>query len=63
MVTEISLIGPPIGMNVFVLRHVLPDVPSATIFKGVPPFVLCGLGCLALLVLVPGISVPLPSLM
>src|SRR5690606_26440115 len=33
--TEISLITPPIGMNVFVLRSVLSDVPLWTIFRGV----------------------------
>lgn len=35
VVTEISLITPPIAMNVFVLRSVLPDVSLGTIFRGV----------------------------
>ena len=38
VVTEISLISPPIGLNVFVLRSVLSDVPITTIFRGVLPF-------------------------
>lgn len=38
VVTEISLISPPIGLNVFVLRSVLRDVPITTIFRGVLPF-------------------------
>ncbi|CUH65329.1 Neu5Ac permease [Thalassovita gelatinovora] len=39
MVTEISYITPPVGMNVFVLRSVVPDVRLSTIFKGLVPFV------------------------
>ena len=38
VVTEISLITPPVGMNVFVLSAVLPDVKAGTIFRGVTPF-------------------------
>lgn len=38
VVTEISLITPPVGLNVFVLRGVLGDVTTGTIFKGVTPF-------------------------
>lgn len=33
--TEISLITPPVGMNVFVLGTVLPDVPLSTMFRGI----------------------------
>lgn len=38
VVTEISLITPPVGLNVFVLKGVVPDVSTATIFRGVTPF-------------------------
>ncbi|GAB3480303.1 TRAP transporter large permease [Marinomonas epiphytica] len=38
VVTEISLITPPVGMNVFVLSAVLKDIKAGTIFKGVTPF-------------------------
>ena len=38
VVTEISLITPPIGLNVFVLKGVVRDVSVSTIFKGVTPF-------------------------
>lgn len=34
VVTEIALITPPVGMNVFVLKAVLPDVPVLRIFRG-----------------------------
>jgi len=63
VVTEISLITPPIGMNVFVLKAMLPDVETRTIFKGVTPFWCLDIIRLALLVFVPGIAIYLPSLM
>lgn len=63
VVTEISLITPPVGMNVFVLRGVLPDVSLNTIFRGVMPFVVSDVVRLALLILFPSISLLLPSLM
>jgi len=56
VVTEISLISPPVGMNVFVLRNVLPDVELGTIFKGVLPFWLADIARLILLIAVPYFS-------
>ena len=63
VVTEISLITPPIGLNVFVLKGVLKDVSVKTIFKGVTPFWVADIGRLILLALVPSIALFLPSLM
>ncbi|SDG78872.1 TRAP transporter large permease [Roseospirillum parvum] len=63
VITEISLITPPVGMNVFVLRAVLPTVPTGTVFKGIVPFLLADLVRLVLLVLVPGIVLALPAMM
>jgi TRAP-type C4-dicarboxylate transport system permease large subunit len=59
VVTEISLITPPVGLNVFVLRSVLPDIPTATVFRGVMPFVAADLVRLGLLVAFPAISLVL----
>ncbi len=59
VVTEISLISPPIGLNVFVLRSVLPDVPITTIFRGVLPFWAADLLRLAVLILIPALSLGL----
>ena len=61
VVTEISLITPPVGLNVFVLRGVLPDVSTGTIFKGVTPFWMADIVRLLLIVLIPFISLWLPS--
>lgn len=60
--TEISLITPPIGLNVFVLRSVLPEVSTGTIFRGVTPFWCADIVRLAILVGVPWFSLFLPRL-
>jgi TRAP-type C4-dicarboxylate transport system permease large subunit len=56
VVTEISLITPPIGMNVFVLRSVLPEVPLGTIFRGVFAFWVADIIRLALIIAAPVLS-------
>lgn len=56
VVTEISLITPPVGMNVFVLRTVLPDVSLGTIFRGVVPFWLADIVRLAIIIALPVLS-------
>ena len=63
VVTEISLITPPVGMNVFVIRAVLPEVSTSTIFRGVTPFWFADMIRITILILFPGISLLLPSLM
>lgn len=63
VVTEISLITPPVGLNVFVLKGVVGDVTTATIFKGVTPFWIVDIIRLALLVMIPGIVMFLPNSM
>lgn len=60
VVTEISLITPPVGLNVFVLRGVLPDVSTSTIFKGVTPFWVADIVRLALLVFFPMLALGMP---
>jgi tripartite ATP-independent transporter DctM subunit len=61
--TEISLITPPIGMNVFVLKGVLKDVSVKTIFRGVTPFWIADIFRIMLIALVPAIALFLPSMM
>lgn len=56
VVTEISLITPPVGMNVFVLRATLPDVALGVIFRGVLPFWIADIVRLAILIAVPSLS-------
>ncbi|PMN90799.1 TRAP transporter large permease [Enterovibrio norvegicus] len=63
VVTEISLITPPVGMNVFVLSGVVKDVNTKTIFKGIVPFWTADMFRLALIVAVPSIALALPELL
>ncbi|WP_158971235.1 TRAP transporter large permease [Chachezhania sediminis] len=60
---EIGLLTPPIGINVFVLRSVLPDVATSTIFRGVVPFWIADIIRIALLTGIPAISLFLPRLL
>jgi TRAP-type C4-dicarboxylate transport system permease large subunit len=62
-VVEIGLISPPVGMNMFVLRTLLPEVSTGTVFSGVLPFMWADVVRLALLVAFPWLSLWLPSMM
>jgi C4-dicarboxylate transporter, DctM subunit len=63
VVVEIGLISPPVGMNLFVLNTLLPQVPTRTIFRGVIPFCIVDCVRLAILTAFPIISTLLPSYM
>ncbi|MEY4677193.1 MAG: hypothetical protein RLZZ470_1700 [Pseudomonadota bacterium] len=63
MTVELGLIHPPVGMNVFVIKSVVPDVSFTTIFKGVIPFVLTDLLRLVILIAFPVIALWLPGQM
>jgi tripartite ATP-independent transporter DctM subunit len=63
LILEIGLVTPPVGLNVFVMKGVAPDVPIITIYRGIIPFFLAMLVCLALLILIPKIATFLPSVM
>jgi C4-dicarboxylate transporter DctM subunit len=63
-IVEIAAITPPIGLNVYVLKGVVGDVVSVgDIFRGILPFFVMDVLTLALLVLVPQITLWLPSTM
>lgn len=63
VVTEISLITPPVGLNVFVLSGLVKDISTGTIFKGILPFWVADMVRLAIVVLFPAVALLLPSLM
>ena len=60
-VTELGLITPPIGLNIFVVRGTLPDVGTYTIMKGVMPFVAADIVRLAIIATFPILSLLLPN--
>lgn len=63
VVIEISLITPPVGLNVFILKGVVGDVSTATIFRGVTPFWLMDILRLILLLAFPALVLLLPNQM
>ena len=62
-IVEIGMISPPVGMNLFVMNSLLPDVKLKTIFKGVWPFVMADIVRLGILIAFPAIALWLPGLM
>ncbi|MFD2740620.1 TRAP transporter large permease [Sulfitobacter aestuarii] len=63
VVIELGLITPPIGMNVFTVKSVMPDIALSRIFRGVLPFVAADLVALALILLFPVIATGLVAFM
>lgn len=63
MVVEIGLITPPIGVNLFVIRSVMPDIPMMTVVRGVIPFVVADILRILLIAAVPALSLWLPNLL
>lgn len=63
LVTEMGVITPPVGVNVYVVYGVAKDVPLENIFRGVFPMLLALLLCNLILLLFPQIALFLPSLM
>jgi len=61
--TEIGLITPPIGLNVFIIKGIAPDVSMYTIFRGILPFLIADIIEVGFLVAFPQIALFLPSLM
>jgi len=60
---EIGLITPPVGLNVYVIKGVAPDIPLNDIFLGTLPFLAMEFITLTLLVAFPEISLLIPSMM
>lgn len=60
---EMGIITPPVGMNVFVLKAVTPDIPISTIFRGTTPFVISIAACIVILMIFPRIATILPEIM
>lgn len=61
--TEMGLITPPVGLNVYVIHGVARGVPMQDIFRGIIPFLLSDVFHVALLISIPQLSLFLPSLM
>jgi len=63
IVLEMGLISPPVGINVFVVKGLVPDVPLSQVFAGIMPFWLAMIVCLALIIAFPQIALFIPQTM
>ena len=62
VVTQMGVISPPVGVNVYVVSGVERDIALETVFKGAMPFLVALWVAAVLLVAFPGISLFLPGL-
>jgi tripartite ATP-independent transporter DctM subunit len=63
IVLEMGLISPPVGINVFVVKGLVPDVPMGQIFRGILPFWVAMILCVVILVVFPEIALIIPNSM
>jgi C4-dicarboxylate transporter, DctM subunit len=63
LMVEAGLISPPVGMNVYIIGGIAKDVPLATIFRGIVPFLVAVIVCVVLIMAFPQIALFLPSIM
>jgi tripartite ATP-independent transporter DctM subunit len=63
LVTTMGAVTPPVGVNVYIVSGLAPDIPIGTIFKGVSIFLIAYVICLALLIMFPQVALYLPGLL
>ena len=61
IVMEMGLIHPPVGLNIFVIKNIAPDIPLKDVIWGVMPFVALMFLAVVLLCFIPGIATYLPD--
>jgi C4-dicarboxylate transporter, DctM subunit len=59
---ELAVITPPVGLNLFAMKSVAPDIPLSSIIRGVVPYIIIEFFLLMVMVVVPEIATWLPSL-
>ena len=60
---EIAFVTPPVGLNLYVVKNIAPEVPLATILKGSMPFLILAVVGIGLVVAIPDLALWLPSQM
>ena len=63
MVGEMGVITPPVGVNVFVIKGIAPDVPLQAIYRGILPFLFAIILLTVIMVIFPQLATFLPTLM
>ena len=61
IVMEMGLIHPPVGLNIFVIKNIAPDIPLRDVIWGVLPFVALMFVAIVLIAVVPGIATWFPN--
>jgi TRAP-type C4-dicarboxylate transport system permease large subunit len=62
LVGEMGVITPPVGVNVFVIKGIAPDIPLQRIFRGIIPFLVALIVFTIILTIFPQIATLLPGL-
>ncbi len=60
---EIGLITPPVGLNLYVINSIVPDIGLPEVLKGALPFMLCMVAAIVILCIFPNLATWLPSLL
>jgi C4-dicarboxylate transporter, DctM subunit len=61
IVMEMGLIHPPVGLNLFVIKNIAPDIPLSEIIAGVLPLLALMIGAVVLMSVFPSIATALPN--
>lgn len=62
MVVAMGVITPPVGMNIYILKGIAPEIPLETMFRGIWPFLLMQVLLVLIMIAIPGIATFLPNL-
>ncbi len=62
-IVEIGMISPPFGINLFILRGIIPDATSAEVIRGVVPFLVADVFTLIIYMAFPQVALFLPNMM
>ena len=63
VISEIGMITPPVGINVYIMKGIAKEVPLSTVFKGIFPFLAADFARLATLIAFPTLTLFLPELL
>ncbi len=63
MTIEIAFVTPPVGLNLYVVSNIAPDIPLSTILRGSIPFLLLAVLGIAIIMAFPQVALWLPSVM
>lgn len=63
VISEIGMITPPVGINVYIMKGIAKDVPLSTVFRGIFPFLIADFARLITLIAFPWLTLFLPQLL